>query len=487
MGHFANSFLLELALDKCDNTIDYVKINSLRKPEYQIMTLLCSGEERYALKMPLCDAANGHIGKISAARAAYPGGIRTLECVGYKGGLKYPFLSCRSLADIITEGTGQNPVSEPLKAFFGKFGTEKKKFFGEEFAAVFGGTSYDKPLECIHPANIDLICDNIFYENGEYIIIDNEWCFDFDIPIQFAIWRCINELYYKNPELEARQTKACVLEEFGIDGEMSETFLSWAVHFAEKYVGMDHLLPYLQPLNQLSLLDIYNERMFMCSLNTACYYDTGSGYSEEGKVYTDITLDEDGSFEVTFPLPENTLSVRWDIAEGRLLKCRGGIKNCGGAVITPDNADKSEDGFDIFYTTDPHYTVTGLSGGEFTLFGTIKTLTLCEAWTAAAEFEKALDSRDAAIIQKDSALAEKEIASRLDAKYINSCEGRIKAYFAQLVQKQDELEASRSENAALNAQLEYMRSEDTRIKNSKLWRFMAIFWKLKAKLTNRGN
>lgn len=493
MGHFANSFLVELALDKCDQSIDYVKINSLRKPQYQIATAICGGKKD-VYKIPLSDKANAHIQKMRNIDNGYPDGITALKPEADKNGLKYPFLEYNSLAGIIAEASGPAPVSTALKAFFGKFRTVRKSFITPEFTDIFGETRYNGQLECIRPANIDLICDNIFYHDGEYIIIDNEWCFDMDIPLGFIIWRCINELYYKKPCFEEKEPSSDVYAAFGIDKNLAETFAAWAIFFADKYVGSDYLLPYVKPLNQISLLDLYNQNMLERSINTACYYDTGSGYTEDGKVYTDITLDESGCFRVTFPIPGDALSIRWDIAEGRLLKCRiDGIENDGHISISPDNASKSEDGFDIFATVDPHYTLTGFSGSEFTVFGQIRGFTAAEAYAACGEGENKLSltigEKDTQLRAQAKTIAdlrtEAEINERLDKKYIESCESRIKAYFARLIEKQNELEARQAAINDLSAQLEYYRSESERIQRSLGWRFMSVFWRLKAKLTKK--
>ena len=490
MGHFANSFLVELAFESCDTTVDYVKINSLRKPEFRIMTILGRDNEKFALKLPACKEAKAHIEKMNVEKNIYPNGISFLKAQNYKNGLKYPFLTQKNLVDIISESTEELPVSSELKKFFSKFKTENAVYDTDEFKNVFGDAK-SEVCECIRPANIDLICDNIFYENGSYTIIDNEWCFDMYVPIRFIIWRCINELYYKNPSFEEKESRDDVMSTFGIDTALSDTFMKWAVYFADKYVGMNYLSAYTKPLNQLSFLDIFNDMSIKRSINTACYYDKGNGYTEEEKIYTDIVLDDDGGFEVTFPLPEKTASVRWDIAEGRLLKCRiDSIENVGTAVFSPDNAKKSKDGFDIFYTIDPHYTITGLSGSEFTIKGHIKNFTAFEAYAAAGEkdieFENSLNEKEFKINEQNKILSEKEISQKLDAKYIKSCESRIKAYFAKLNQKESELAAKDAEIDALSAQIEYYRNENIRIQNSLGWRFMSVFWRLKAKLTHRG-
>ena len=55
--------------------------------------------------------------------------------------------------------------------------------------------------ECVCPANVDLICSNIFMGEKENQIIDYEWMFDFPVPVNFIMWRLIHELYTHISEL----------------------------------------------------------------------------------------------------------------------------------------------------------------------------------------------------------------------------------------------------------------------------------------------
>ena len=78
----------------------------------------------------------------------------------------------------------------------------ESKYGGEQFKAVFG-TDEDGNELCLNPVNIDLILDNVFCENEKCYIIDAEWIFDFPIPVKFVVWRIVNELYSKNPQIDA--------------------------------------------------------------------------------------------------------------------------------------------------------------------------------------------------------------------------------------------------------------------------------------------
>lgn len=77
---------------------------------------------------------------------------------------------------------------EEIKALLKKFYQE---FFGArqaadyrtgEFREVFGDHPGREYYECVCPANVDLICSNIFMGEKENQIIDYEWMFDFPVP-----------------------------------------------------------------------------------------------------------------------------------------------------------------------------------------------------------------------------------------------------------------------------------------------------------------
>lgn len=94
----------------------------------------------------------------------------------------------------------------------------------ESFKEVFGEHPGKEYYECVSPANIDLICANIFEFGDDYEIIDYEWTFDFPVPVAFIMWRMIHELYYRLPKLGALYTQDDMNHEFGIEPSDSEIF-----------------------------------------------------------------------------------------------------------------------------------------------------------------------------------------------------------------------------------------------------------------------
>lgn len=476
MDRFANSFLVEISSGPCDDTIDHVKINSLRREDYRIMTVLGGGLSA-AYKLPLSEKARAHIDNMSKNEDIYPDGIKGLPSEKYGAGLKYPFIKSSSMTNAIkNEKAG---VSAMLRLFFDKFSTEKVDFYSDGFKKVFGGREYKGELECIRPANIDLICDNIFLENDGYTVIDNEWVFDFYVPLKFIIWRCLNELYYKEPQLEETEPQKEAFSAFGIDDEMCEVFREWAVTFADEYAGNNYLSAYAQPLNELSLPELYGAKLAEHEFSTSCYYDRGNGFSEEDKVFYTVELDGNGNFRAEFPIPDDVKAFRWDPIEGSFIKCRPESVSCGRLV--PDNAAKNEDGFDVFYTLDPHYTLTDY-GSNVVICGKIVPFKQAEVIKAfeesAAAFSAKRSELEAAVAERDESIRIKDRAASLESKYVAQCENRIRDYFKKQVELNLAVERYQVELAA-------SRAENERITHSRAWRFMSLLWRIKAKLLRR--
>lgn len=107
----------------------------------------------------------------------------------------------------------------------------------KEFCEVFGKYPGRTDYECVCPANVDLICSNIFMGESQNQIIDYEWMFDFPVPVNFIMWRLIHELYTHIPELPQLIHEDDMMAEFEIGYTDYEIFMKWTMHFVYEYVG----------------------------------------------------------------------------------------------------------------------------------------------------------------------------------------------------------------------------------------------------------
>ena len=337
---FVNSFLLVAGKQELEEKeeILYVKLNQGRRKEFRTLTQLIRKEESvWAEKKPLCPEAENFIAGLKKTGAQKPGkGFSNLPCRYENGGIVYPVLSGKTLEDRIrdlVENEQTDEILRTLKHVYEHVFAQRKKepeYQTKVFKEVFGEHPGKEYYECVSPANIDLICANIFEFGDDYEIIDYEWTFDFPVPVAFIMWRMIHELYYRLPKLGALYTQDDMNHEFGIEPSDSEIFLAWTMHFTYKYVGSDSLDVYRKERIPVDLSETVRACQEKKRFRSKLYYDTGSGLSEENSIETAVELDR-GRFQVTFDLQkvENICGIRWNLLSDTFCEVKVEVLDCG--------------------------------------------------------------------------------------------------------------------------------------------------------------
>jgi len=67
----------------------------------------------------------------------------------------------------------------------------------EKFKDVFGFEPSFSNIMCQSVSNLDLTFENVSFDNGEFTVIDYEWVFEMLVPVEFILYRSINEFYAK--------------------------------------------------------------------------------------------------------------------------------------------------------------------------------------------------------------------------------------------------------------------------------------------------
>lgn len=367
MAELANAFVVEVCPDGDFSSLVYAKVNSFRRPEFQIATVITQEQgDRQVEKYGLTDEAVKHVKKMLTQ-----GHNTDQRMKETKRGVQCHYYTCKSLDQLVEERIEAQDaagVVQAVRAFYEPYlaQAESVDYLTKDFARVFGenreGTLSEeqRSLKCICPANIDMICDNIMLTENGYEFIDEEWIFTFPIPVLFILWRCIRELYTKHVQLEDLISREDFCGAFGISPELRQVFLQWSLYFVQEYVGTSLYEKKAVPRLQLDLHDIYLEKAN--AGEAKLYLDMGEGYSEENSLSQIFYADGEGNFEVSYDLPEQVKELRWAPVKRRWLQCR--ITECNMELISHNGEDGPEG--QSFTDGDPQY-VFRPSEGESTL------------------------------------------------------------------------------------------------------------------------
>lgn len=328
LDRFVNSFLVVAGKEEIqeEKRVLYIKLNRGRKKEFQIQTRIVEEDgERKVEKMAMCHEAVPFVKKLeTVGKQKLSNKYENLECTYADGAVSYPFLNGMTLNQKIKiwAQNGQiDFVESALRDFYETFFSEKKDniaYQSEEFCEVFGEYPGKEYYSCIEPANVDLICANIFVENDDYKIIDYEWVFPFPVPVSFIMWRMIHELYTQIPELIPLCPEERMMEKFEIEYSDYEIFMQWTMHFVYKYVGSDSLDAYRKPRIHPSFQDIAQDEFLKNRMRTKLYYDLGEGLNEANTIEKVVLLDRN-RFSVTYDLSQiqGIKGIRWNPDNGR--------------------------------------------------------------------------------------------------------------------------------------------------------------------------
>lgn len=320
---FANSFLVIANLCgqslMLDEDIGYVKISANRSPAYRIATILYDRRNE-AVKIPLTEAAAKHLQKMSASAGKCDGVLKNVACLERGTQYVFPLLKNPSLYSMLKTLCDQGKVIDArkkLETFCRSLLANlqvKQQSVSEEFIRVFGSDVCTIPLHWATNLNIDLTASNVMIEDGGYSVIDYEWIFPFEIPVEYIIWRLVMQVQNDLQKLQFGE----MIEELGIRKEISDVFVKWEQHFANEYIGIVNLNRFAKEnLNRVYRVLNGSVKLPDYDRSNALYWDNGSGFSEKNKIIAIAVKIDENEYTVSFALPENHKieRLRWDPIE----------------------------------------------------------------------------------------------------------------------------------------------------------------------------
>ncbi len=194
----------------------YVKINSERSKEFQLKTIIYEENgQKYVKKEAITPEAIAHLKRMQKnyeklTSAIINPNIKLTKIIAEtNNSLTFEFIEGESLEQQYNQakkfGKGEAVIDRYKKLLYEGFATlpfDVDSMLTDEFKAILGDFNYSqfqgKP--CFKDiSNIDLIFSNIIFKNDDIYLIDYEWVYNFNIPVEFSIFRALhipNDLHW---------------------------------------------------------------------------------------------------------------------------------------------------------------------------------------------------------------------------------------------------------------------------------------------------
>lgn len=225
----------------------YAKYNHLRAPQFQTVTEIVAHDDiLVAQKRALSEKALSHINSFinkfhlckTVFKNAKPCNVvinDNIACFDYLEGI--------TVGCIIENSKDIDEFISKTKKYINIVFVYNDKSivpfeYTDAFKNIFGNPLGLNGEKAIVGLNVDPIFDNFIYCGNELFIIDYEWCFDFPVPVDFALYRALFYLYAKNSVLFSRKLELDdFLCRFDIDSEKQRIFKEMDLKFQQYIHG----------------------------------------------------------------------------------------------------------------------------------------------------------------------------------------------------------------------------------------------------------
>lgn len=268
---FTNSFLViinnsDINLESED--IRFISYNNMRKEEYRIITKILDGKVE---KKEQNKEAAAHIEMIK-------NNIESLSNFGfdmldeYKDGKIYStFCKFKSFSRILLDmyrNSAKEEVLSKIKYWY-DFVVKKLPIIDKEDALknnIFSEVGIDVDENTLQTLNFtkygffDLVFENCFVdeENGKMLFYDQEWILEY-LPLEFIIYRAINNIYLYDFGIEKIIPKNEVLEFLGVGG-YEEIFEELEIYIQFKVLDKKRVTAYSKSYeSKINIDEIYNK------------------------------------------------------------------------------------------------------------------------------------------------------------------------------------------------------------------------------------
>ena len=244
---FTNSYLVEINNNQ-ENQPKFISFNNTRKTKYRLMTKIFDG---YVEKTGCFKESKEHINNIEK-------NSKKLKELGFniidereKDNIKCRYIESDTLDKILAKQILNGQVEEAYKLIekWYQYITDRLVVSDEPIALnsnININSELMNELTIIKNGYIDIVFENIFIENGEFVLFDQEWYIE-GIPIEFILYRAINNLYVYNQEINKIVPYEEMMKKFKIDRYMDIN------KNIERYIQIDIIDEKMNEVNKKSL------------------------------------------------------------------------------------------------------------------------------------------------------------------------------------------------------------------------------------------
>ena len=379
-AEFANSFLCIVGPKAEERTV-YVKYSNDRAERFMIRTeIVKKADKAEVRKLPVSAEAAPHVRDMKRWEAVLDGygrkcAVRANRCELRGDAACFEFLQGRTLEERLDELRARGDyagLTSELERFrrllAGIVEPEAEPFEkSETFVEMFGNPSFAKAYRGARINNLDWIFGNLM-ETGEGLwIIDYEWTFPVQVPLEYLLWRALSLYLHSREDLR----HLGLMSQMGITPEEEYLFEQMEHRFQLWLLGGTVPIGARYPQTAGRTITLPEMLAAAGKNRMQVYMDTGGGFVEAESRWVTTEPDKRGVIHLDLPLPPGIRAVRLDPAETAcLVKVRRLLGELGGTyepAYVHNGRELEAEG--ILYTTaDPQITVCELVPGTQRLY-----------------------------------------------------------------------------------------------------------------------
>ena len=386
---FSNSYLFDLTTEEqeCEEELLFLKYSVERDEKYRIRTEIVRKKDgtKVVRKVPYTEEAKAHVERIKhwekvLGEQYKAADVAVNKCTLTNKGAEFEFLKGETLEDVLDKYLEKDDITG--------FVAEIQKYVAKLEQIVNQGAN-----------NIDLIFPNIILIDGKWNVIDYEWIFEAEVPLNFILHRAI-VLYFEQKKYLSLQCKD-ICRMVGITEAEQERFIEMEHQLQLHLLGDTMTMDALQQNYAGKVIDMKELLYRAHQPEMKVYQDFGQGFSEENSYVLEVKDDFYGRRRFALNIPLGVTALRLDPCEEACqVTVNRILGECGGSYeLTLGHNGRKYDQSILYTTTDPQILINGIVPGTGQIHVDITVEYLKEetsyAWMKLLEKSEKLDRIEA--------------------------------------------------------------------------------------------